>query len=488
VLYAVLAAVVFQLVLLLVPNKAGYEVNFDEGVNGIKALLMLNGHGLYSEVWSDQPPLFTAVLTGWIWLVGTELESLRLVSAGFGTLLLVSLFHLLRLSHGAVTGALGVCFLLFSGRFLRYCGALMVGMPSIAFEMLALALLVHAIVRDQRMLFYCSSVAAAAGVLTKLLAGSVLFAIVVAIGGAYWPKVRPIIRDLLLYGLGGLLSLAVLTLIVSPSAFTDGYSQLIAPHLEAREATPSGGYRQLIDWMKIDFDFFFLACIGVALSFYRRKDEVLLPLTWFLTSFFLLCSHSPLWVHQYLYFSVPLIWLAAIGAGEVLTLMTNASARQMLKERWSGMLLGLSALVVLVVTLSAIPAKHNRIQYALGKGGYQLDVNLVKAMELYQEKTRWVLTDRPVYALQIERPVPPKIAVSTWKRKQADLFDASDYIDALEQYQPEQVLLQRFKTLKRKLPEILAKEYDEVYRNSNSYLYVRRALIHGSSPSSSEEE
>ena len=47
-----------------------FEFDPDEGNNVIKALMLAEGHALYAEIWSDQPPLFTHLLRGWFALTG----------------------------------------------------------------------------------------------------------------------------------------------------------------------------------------------------------------------------------------------------------------------------------------------------------------------------------------------------------------------------------------------------------------------------------
>jgi hypothetical protein len=55
--------------LLWFPFRYVFEFNTDEGVNLIKAMMTLKGFKLYSDVWSDQPPVLTSILglcSGWL--------------------------------------------------------------------------------------------------------------------------------------------------------------------------------------------------------------------------------------------------------------------------------------------------------------------------------------------------------------------------------------------------------------------------------------
>ena len=44
------------------PFRKIFEIDPDEGINLIKGLLVEQGYSLYTEIWSDQPPLFTYFL------------------------------------------------------------------------------------------------------------------------------------------------------------------------------------------------------------------------------------------------------------------------------------------------------------------------------------------------------------------------------------------------------------------------------------------
>ena len=41
-----------------------YEFGTDEGINLMKGALVANGFSLYSDIWSDQPPVLTFFLAG----------------------------------------------------------------------------------------------------------------------------------------------------------------------------------------------------------------------------------------------------------------------------------------------------------------------------------------------------------------------------------------------------------------------------------------
>jgi hypothetical protein len=53
------ATLLVALLALLGPWWAVYDLHVDEGFNLAKAAAVTEGHALYRETWSDQPPLLT---------------------------------------------------------------------------------------------------------------------------------------------------------------------------------------------------------------------------------------------------------------------------------------------------------------------------------------------------------------------------------------------------------------------------------------------
>jgi len=51
-------------ILLLFPIWSSFQLDADEGVNLGKAMLLDKGFKLYTDIWSDQPPVLTYILAG----------------------------------------------------------------------------------------------------------------------------------------------------------------------------------------------------------------------------------------------------------------------------------------------------------------------------------------------------------------------------------------------------------------------------------------
>src|SRR2546422_717432 len=76
----------------MLPLGTAFTFGEDEGFEVIKAFMCSKGYKLYTEIWNDQPPVSTVILTAAFKLWGPSILTARLVAAGFG-LLLIGVFH-----------------------------------------------------------------------------------------------------------------------------------------------------------------------------------------------------------------------------------------------------------------------------------------------------------------------------------------------------------------------------------------------------------
>src|SRR5688572_16400359 len=63
VVIATILVSVFVLIQSRIPLRTAVQIGADEGFEVAKVTLCLHGHKLYSEVWNDQPPLHTWLIT-----------------------------------------------------------------------------------------------------------------------------------------------------------------------------------------------------------------------------------------------------------------------------------------------------------------------------------------------------------------------------------------------------------------------------------------
>src|SRR5882724_5762356 len=76
----------------LLPLRTTVQIGADEGFELAKATLCLRGHHLYSEVWNDQPPLHTFLVTQILKHISPSILGPRLLTVCFSLLLLAAIF------------------------------------------------------------------------------------------------------------------------------------------------------------------------------------------------------------------------------------------------------------------------------------------------------------------------------------------------------------------------------------------------------------
>lgn len=89
----------------------------DEGIELIKTSLYLQGFDLYTQIWNDQPPLSTIILSYWFRWFGESIASARIFVLCSSTLLVWSFCQTIRVYVGNVAATLGAFFLTISCNF-----------------------------------------------------------------------------------------------------------------------------------------------------------------------------------------------------------------------------------------------------------------------------------------------------------------------------------------------------------------------------------
>ena len=129
------------LVISLGPWWGVYQFNTDEGINLAKADLVSNGFTLYTEIWSDQPPLMTYILASLNLLGLDRVGDARAVILGFGGLTIVSMFILVRQECSRFAAWVTVISLATSQMFLKFVVSILIGLPAIALSVFAMMLI-----------------------------------------------------------------------------------------------------------------------------------------------------------------------------------------------------------------------------------------------------------------------------------------------------------------------------------------------------------
>ena len=463
------------------PFREKLQYDTDEGLNLMRSMLVELGHPLYSEVSSDQPPLFTLILAFLFRFVGFEVNASRMVVLLFSTLLVWAGAQFLQLTWGKLAAILFLPLIILTPRYLGLSVSVMIGVPSIALAMVAMLFVAVWHQKKNSVWLALSGFMLAFSVLIKFFTGFLapIFLIGIAIA-AYrdagkrfsWRVFQPaLLWSVCFAGLAALLALVL----VGPRNLW----LIIYPHLMA----PSNEYLQFQSYdmnalLQAAVPLLILGFLGAAITVYRRNWLGLYPVAWAATAYALFNVYSPVWYHHQLMITIPVALLAAVAISESIHSLARVRAFSDLRRPQS--LLG--AGILLVVIWAGIYYAPTLDQQLLDKPRiYDFNIRatrgklkILQAMQDYADQTNWIMTDMPIYAFRVQRPVPPNLATFSEKRLHTGSLTEEDIMSAMREYRPEQVMIARFHI--PALEEYVQEHYTLVEAEEFFRLFIRKDL------------
>ncbi len=464
------------------PFQEKLQFDTDEGLNLMRSMLVTLGHPLYVEVSSDQPPLFNMVLALVFRVVGFDVNAARLLVLLFSTLLVWAGTQFLELTWGKLAAILFLPLIIITPRYLNLSVAVMIGVPAIALAAVSMVFVTLWHQKRSTLWLVLSGFVLALSVLIKLFTG--LLAPIFLIGMTLtmyfdrkekkfsWKILHPaLIWGASFAGLGLLMGLAL----IGPR----NVWEIIYPHLMA----PSEQYFQdegfgINVQLQAAVPLILLGLLGAATTVYRRNWLSLYPLAWAAMAYIMFSFYSPVFYHHQLLITVPLAMLAAAGAGDgILSLIRAVRSSKLfrLEAVWSVVVLA----SFIVVTFSYFPGLNNELLNrprfrASGLDATSGKLRVIDKMNEYSSQTHWIVTDLPMYAFRVHKPVPPILATISQKRLSTGSLTEADILSAMEEYKPEQVLMARF-TLPA-LEDYLQKNYTLIYSPEYFRLFLRNDI------------
>jgi 4-amino-4-deoxy-L-arabinose transferase-like glycosyltransferase len=443
----------------------------------MRSMLVELGHPLYREVSSDQPPLFNEILALVFRVAGFEVNAARLLVLLFSTLLVWACAQFLQITWGKLAAILFLPLIIMTPRYLDLSIAVMIGIPCIALAAVSMLFVVLWHQQRKNIWLILSGFMLALSVLIKLFTGffAPIFFIGITISKYFnrrdekssWKMLRPtLIWSVCFAGLGILLGL----ILVGPR----NVWLIIYPHLMA----PTEQYFQsesfsINYYLEAAVPLILLSLVGVIVAIYRRNWLTLYPLAWAAVAYVLFSFYSPVFYHHQLLITVPLAMIAAAGVGEgILDLVRVRGIASLVRPQT---LLGIGAVVgFILVSVNYFPALDKELSNRPRLSGFDLratsgKLKVLHTMSEYADQTNWIVTDMPMYAFRVHRPVPPNLATISQKRLSTGSLTEDDILTALRQYRPEQVLIARFEIpsvedyLRKNYRLILSVEYFRLF-------------------------
>ncbi|BAY13849.1 ArnT family glycosyltransferase [Calothrix sp. NIES-2098] len=454
----------------------------DEGIELIKATLHLDGFALYTQVWNDQPPLFTFILASWLDWFGKSIYSARLLTLSFSTILIWSFCQTLRIYLGNLPAIIGTLLLITSCNFLRLSVSVMIDLPSLAMVMLSiytLTLYKQNFTQKSSIFFIIISGALlAASLQIKLYTAFITPLIIFDLFLFHRNKNPQLRRNLIFDAILWLTAFASVFIIIGMLCNSLTYEQLLQAHLNnnVKTAFPAGNSLKLaFSFLLQDFDYLLLAILATIVIFKNQAWEKSFPVLWIIIGFIALINHRPVWYHHYLLISIPLTWLATYGLTLSFSFFQQPKWYYKLKLvnlkeiTVSGLAAGFVIFSILVTPIKLgviIFENHRYIEQT------QEHIQFVNILLKQKASTKWVFTNCPMYAFYSGLSVPPEIAVLSRKRIESKNITPKQIIAILDTYHPEQVLLCRSQTLQNYLNSYLNENYLKTYGNNLGTHYL----------------
>lgn len=434
------------------PFREKIQFDGDEGLNLMRSMLVVLDHPLYSEVSSDQPPLFTHLLALVLRIAGFDVGPARLLVLLFSTLLIWACAQFLQLTWGKLAAILFLPLIIMAPRYLVLSVSVMIGLPSLTLAVVSMLFVAVWHKNKNNMWLVLSGFALALSVLIKLFTGFVAPVFLIGItASAYfdgrekgfsWKVFRPaLIWGICFTSLTLLLGLAL----VGPQNVIG----IISPHVAApTKATFQGEYYAINTHLQAAVPLLWLGFLGAAVSIYRRNWLFLYPLAWAVLAYTLLSFYSPALYHHQLLITIPAAILAVAAVGE--GIHSLARLRRPRELVHPSALLGLAALIGFVlVSINYLPVLDKELMDSPRFSGFSLKatagkIKVINVMNEYIDQTNWIVTDMPMYAFIVRRPVPPSLATFSRKRLVTGSLTSDDILAAMREYRPEQVLMGRF--------------------------------------------
>lgn len=459
------------------PYRQVFEMDPDEGINLIKALLVEQGYSLYSEIWSDQPPIFTYLLAIVFRILGNNVNAGRTLVLFISCVLLIGYFIYLRMVWGNKHALAGTLILIMLPTYLGLSVSIMIGLPAIAFAVLSLLTLTAWHQRRKYVWLVLSAIALCLSVFIKIFTGILVPVFVTGLlideyrrlgGTGHWRQaLRPAIIWVIIFG--GIATILGLVFIGPQNVW-----QMLAPHLAASKVS---SYQEDIRTYSINvhlrgsWTILLLALMGSFFVLNKRRWLSLYLIAWIVLGYIFLTQNTPARDHHQLLITIPAAMLAGIAIGEVADMIPALiKSRNFFNYKTLVSAIVLVALVLTIMIRVPWIVQHpNRIRTIT-----EPQIRYLQKIYSFAPQTNWIITDEPMYAFRTVLPIPPPIAVITRKRLDTGYLTEDQIIDAVREWKPEQVLLGRFNF--PDLEKYLEEDYRLIHSRIHMKLYVRKDL------------
>ncbi len=488
------------------PLGTAIQIGADEGYELAKATLSIKRFKMYTEVWNDQPPLHTFLITEILKHLSPSVIGPRLLTTFFAGMLLTAVFFISLRLKGLLVAVLATVMLLAAPIFLELGASCMVEIPAMAPALVAIWVLIAGSLglakskdtnstKDWFVKWRVREMVAGAlfGIAFQIkFINLVLLPLVALILWLRWHGTGTPIKSWFTSALAMVVGCSVA--FVAINQWVDGQGFLVqfrqsweAHFASAKSLEYGSPADHPFDWRVLfkNWDVSVPALLGVIVclrqalkrgmgGIFRRgisagsNDHllVLIPVVWLAVNLTVFATHKPWWSCYYLHIAVPLCFCAAIGV--------EWGWQQVKLWRKSAL-----AVIFGLYVLVAVPWMVERVYLEMTsiRSCPRIYTCLfLEDIERYKPFTKWIYTEEPVYSFHAGIPMPPKFAVVALKRLWSGDMTNEKIHNEMWSIKPGIILLQNEN---RQMPfnDLIATEYQPVYEDDKHRLYVHKEVI-----------
>jgi hypothetical protein len=456
----------------LMPLRTAVEIGADEGFELAKATLCVHGYKLYSQVWDDQPPLHTFLVTEALKHISPSVLVPRLITICFAAVLLASIFQIVRRVNGLAVAGLTTGVLIASPGFLTLSSSCMLEIPALAATAALWMLLI-----PNRSGWRRPEIAA--GILfgvafeIKLIGLTLLplAALIIWLENRQAPKAG---RRVILSGVI-LAAVIVVTTIITDLLSSGGdylahFQQSWTSHFAKTQSSEYGSPSDYpFGWVILlrNWDATIPALVGLVVCAFeiRQRPLAVLPMAWLALNLTVFGLHKPWWNYYYVHTAIPLCWCAAIG----LEAMIRKCVARRGAPQWALFVIFAGGVVSWMGGRVYLQIKTTRASPRTASSLVFTQINRFKPY------TKFFYACDPIYSFHAGIPMPPDLAVVMLKRLWSGDMTNAKIADEMSEIQPEMVLLRNDS---RPVPfhALIRAQYQLVYEDQRHRLYVHKSI------------
>jgi hypothetical protein len=444
------------------------QIGGDEGFEVTKGLLWSKGFHLYSEIWNDQPPLFTVLLGSAFKVIAPTIKVARSLAMLFGLFLFAFFFSCVKRKCGYLAASFASVWLLLAPTIFRSAISVMLELPAFSVALASLSLIYRW--RDHRSAIWLVVSAAifAAALQIKLTSAIGLPALLIEVFLSSSDR-KQVKRSVILW----IFSVASAFFTIG-FLFGSGYGDYARSHLSAQFNAPEEDvYRFSAGLFLLHVEGIAGAIVGLAIVAKRRAwATVSFPLAMFATALIVHAVHRPWWNYYYLHFAIPIAWLSGYGIGALLESSMRISRD---KTRYTSLAASFTALCLNMV---AVDPGAIRLISQLDQVRLLPSVDtdpVVALMRVHARETTWAFARNSIEPFHARIPIIPQLAVLPKKRFWAGLITSRQIVNIVEEYKPEQILINVDDD--PWLSASVTKDYLLIYEDDERRLYVAKRIL-----------